>query len=284
MTVKDNKVALLEEAFNEFNTRSFELERSYKLLKSEAKRLKSELKASHAEKERFREEAERNHRLAAVGEMAARMAHELRNPLGSIELFTALLKKSVHDQPKESAWVDHLSMAIHAMEYAITNLLLFTGKPQPQFRRVDLRNTILSLRPFVDHLLQQNKITWQENTATLSKTVWCDEDLLKQILLNLILNAIDVMPDGGHLEISAEATERPQADLVLSVSDTGTGIPEKALSRLFDPFFTTKDKGTGLGLSIVQNAVAAHGGTIQVKSNHQGACFIIRFPLHQEAA
>jgi len=284
MLVKDDKAALLQEAFKAFNATSFELERSYRLLKAEAKRLKAELKKSNAEKERFREEAERNHRLAAVGEMAARMAHELRNPLGSIELFSALLKKAIKHDPEKKAWADHLSTAIHSMEYAITNLLLFTGKPRPQFRPINLQKVFASLRPFVNHLVQQNKITWVEETENVAQTIWCDEDLLRQVLLNLILNAIDAMPEGGRLCVSAAAPEQPSEALILTVSDTGPGIPSDIVPRLFDPFFTTKDKGTGLGLSIVQNAVAAHGGTIRVKTDSHGTAFIVHLPKHRKAA
>lgn len=282
MAVKEREVEVLREAFNQFNASSFELGRSYRLLKREVRRLKSELKESHLEKERYREEAERNHRLAAVGEMAARMAHELRNPLGSIELFASLLRKELSKDPEKREWAEHLSTAVRSIDYAITNLLLFTSKPIPQMKKVDLKMTIESIRPFVKHMIQQNNIEWIEACDRRSETTWCDEDLLRQVLLNLILNAIDAMPQGGSLKISTALAAHNPEKVEITVIDSGPGISKETLPHIFDPFFTTKDKGTGLGLSIVQNAISAHKGSIRVESSANGTEFIIHLPLNSE--
>ncbi len=284
MAIKEKEVEILQEAFSQFNATSFELKKSYSLLKGKVSRLKRELRASNIEKERLREEAERNHRLAAVGEMATRMAHELRSPLGSIEIFTGLLKKDLMHDPEKLEWAAHLSTAVQSMDYTIRNLLLFTGKPTAKFREADLKKILESLRPFVMHLIEQNKIEWIEVSEPFPKMISCDEDLLRQLLLNLILNAIDAMPTGGRLKISIKTVKNASRTYQITISDTGPGIPKEVLSRIFDPFFTTKDKGTGLGLSIVQNAVAAHGGTIHVKSLSRGTAFILNLPIHQDAS
>jgi len=282
MSVKETQVKILEEAFNQFNATSSELEKSYRLLQRDVHRLKKELRETQDEKEALREEAERNHRLAAVGEMAAKMAHELRNPLGSIELFASLLQKEISKTSKDTektAWAGHLLSAVKTMDYSITNLLLFTRKPQPVCKKVDLKRMISDLFGFAEQLFQQHHIEVFQKIDPNLKAVSCDEDLLKQVLLNLILNAIDAMPQGGALKISAYRTQDLQEETVITLSDTGSGISEAALPKIFDPFFTTKSTGSGLGLAIAQNAVTAHHGVIQVKNRAEhGVTFSIRLP------
>lgn len=285
MAVEEKKVKLLEEAFSQFNATSSELEQSYRLLKKEVHRLKKKLQESQREKEVLREVAERNHRLAAVGEMAARMAHELRNPLGSIELFSALLQKEIvqtSKDPEKIAWGTHLSNAVNAMNYTITNLLLFTGKPSPEFQKADLKHIIADLLDFSQHLFEQNRIEIFQKIDRHLKPIWCDEDLLRQVLLNIIINAIDAMPHGGALKIGAYTTDDDKQETVITLSDTGGGISKEHLPKIFDPFFTTKKTGTGLGLAIAQNAIAAHNGVIQVhRRPDHGTVFSICLPCRK---
>ena len=286
MSEKKTQVKMLEEAFKQFNATSSELEKSYHLLKTEVRRLKKELRESKREKEALREQAERNHRLAAVGEMAARTAHELRNPLGSIELFASLLQKEISktsNDPEKTAWAGHLLSAVKSMDHSITNLLLFTRKPRPVFKETNLRALISDLLGFAAQLFKQHRIEVFHKIDRRLENISCDEDLLRQVLLNLILNAIDAMPGGGALKISAHTAHDTPEEIVISLSDTGSGIAETALPQIFDPFFTTKNTGSGLGLSIAQNAVTAHQGRIQVENrNGCGAIFSIYLPKHRE--
>ncbi len=287
MAVKQQEVETLKEAISQFNVSSSELTESYGLLQKEVQELKGKLRESQLEEARLREEAERNHRLAAVGEMAAKMAHELRNPLGSIELFSSLLQKEVSkfsDEPQKREWGKHLSSAIKTMDTTITNLLMFTRQPKAEFRKVDLNHVIADLFAFLGHRLQQNNIEIEINTRTLLEPVHCDEDLIKQALLNLVLNAIDAMPNGGHLCIKTFTQgNKGQKQMVIQCSDTGTGISAENYSKIFDPFYTTKKTGFGLGLAISQNAIAAHQGVIRVDQKaDQGTCFSILFPIFRE--
>lgn len=297
MAIEEKKAELLREAFSRFNETSLDLEKYYRLLQEQVAQLKSELEAKNRaleeslqQREALREQAERNHRLAAVGEMSARMAHELRNPLGSIELFSSLLKKKVAD-PSLRQYADHISAAVGAMDYALSNLLLFTRTPAPFFRKTDLRRMIEEARLFALPLIRQNRIGWIESIETLSDPVRCDEDLLRQILLNLILNAVEAMPQGGELRVTVAPQERDEPSgsdrgavmsndgVKITISDTGDGIPPEILPKIFDPFFTTKSKGTGLGLAIVHHAVTALGGTIQVQSEiNRGSTFTLTLP------
>lgn len=286
MPVEETQVKVLEEAFKQFNTTSSELEKSYRLLKKEVRHLNEELQESQREKEALREQAERNHRLAAIGEMSAKMAHELRNPLGSIELFTSLLQKEVAkntQDPEKTAWGTHLLSAVRSMDHTITNLLLFTRKPQAVFKIVDLGRIISEIIGFAEHLFQQHHVEVSQKIDPELKDISCDEDLIKQVLLNLILNAIDAMPEGGALEITAYSTHDAPGEVIISISDTGSGIPEDALPKIFDPFFSTKNTGSGLGLAIAQNAVAAHQGMISVDNRKDsGVTFTIRLPKYGE--
>ncbi len=283
--MEKEKVELLEEAMRHFSTTSTELEKSYRLLEEQVRHLKSELEIknkalqeSTIEQDRLREQAERNKRLAAVGEMSARIAHELRNPLGSIELFASLLKKGLVDAPEKQSWAEHIHTAVSAMDYALTNMLFFTGKLNPHFQKTDLKRVIEEASLFATHLLQQKEINFILSLESLTEPILCDEDLLRQIFVNLILNAIDALKNGGRLTINA-VTEEKQVRIL--VSDSGCGIPEDQLSKIFDPFFTTKNKGTGLGLAIAYNAVVAHHGTIDVKSKAGGGTmFTVTLPIN----
>jgi signal transduction histidine kinase len=285
--MEKEKVELLEEALRCFNTTSTELQKSYELLSAEVRQLKGELEIknkalqeSTMEQDRLREQAERNKRLAAVGEMSARIAHELRNPLGSIELFASLLRGGLSSEPEKQSWADHIKTAVSAMDYALTNMLFFTGKSNPHFQKTDLKRVIEESTLFATHLLQQKEIHFVQLLSALTEPIYCDEDLLRQIFVNLILNAIDALPKGGRLTMSAVA-EAKQVQIL--IQDTGCGIPEDQVSKIFDPFYTTKNKGTGLGLAIVYSAIVAHHGTIEVKSKvGAGTVFTVTLPVNGE--
>lgn len=290
MRIENEKAELLQEAFTRFNSVSLDLERSYKLLKKQVQTLNVELEMknealirTHQEKEALQEELERDRRLSAIGEMSIRMAHELRNPLGSIELFSSLVEKEVGDLPKLKEWTAHLKTAVRAMDHALSNLLLFTRKPVAHLRKNNLDPIIQDAIHFALPKLQQSHILIIQSLKPLPKSFLCDEDLMRQILVNLIQNAIDAMPNGGNLSISTSRSPHRRGDpgwAILTVSDTGHGIPKSALSKVFDPFFSTKKKGTGLGLAIVYNAIQAHNGIIKIKTDPEsGTSFILKFPL-----
>ena len=291
--MSNEKIELLEEAIRHFNTTSTELEKSYRLLEEQVRYLKHELEIknkalqeSTMEQDKLREQAERNKRLAAVGEMSARIAHELRNPLGSIELFSSLLKNGLVLEPEKQSWAEHIQTAVCAMDYALTNMLFFTGKLNPHFQKTDLKRVIEEAALFAVHLLKQKEINFVLEVDALKEPISCDEDLLRQIFVNLILNAIDALKKGGHLKIHAVKEEK---QVRILVSDTGCGIPPDQLSKIFDPFFSTKNKGTGLGLAITYNAIVAHHGTIEVESKvcegegvSSGTVFTVILPINQE--
>ncbi|HEN20503.1 MAG TPA: PAS domain S-box protein [Desulfobacteraceae bacterium] len=237
---------------------------------------------------RLEEQASRNDRLAAMGEMAVKIAHEIRNPLGSIELFASMLKKDLEEFGDLNALAGYISSGVKSINNIISNLLLFI-RPQQQasFRIIDIREIIDDSLFFSSHLTKSvNGIEVVRNFYPDPLMVRGDSELLKQVLLNLILNAFQAMTDGGTLTISTtKMNGRPRGHnfAELRFADTGAGISRGDLLRVFDPFFTTKNTGTGLGLAIVHNLTKIHGGTVDIISSEgKGTECILTFPLWED--
>ena len=221
---------------------------------------------------------ERKERLAALGEMAAGMAHEIRNPLGGIQLYASLLAKDLAGMPPSLQLVNKIAGGVRRLEGLVSQVLQFTREMQISPANADLAEVVDTA---ID--LAQPRIT-EKRIEVLVRgdrplAVVLDEHLLGQAVLNLLLNSIEAMEPGGkllvHFAPAAESDEGRQIRLL--VRDSGPGIPPAILDRIFNPFFTTKDTGTGLGLAIVHRIVDAHNGTISVTNPPQGgAQFEIR--------
>jgi signal transduction histidine kinase len=221
---------------------------------------------------------ERRNRLAALGEMAAGMAHEIRNPLGGIHLYASMLAKDVGHMPQSLETVRKISGGVKRLEALVSQVLAFSRDISATVAPADLSQIVHRAAEMATPKLETNRVT-VEITGPPEMPVNVDALLLEQALLNLVLNAADAMEGaGGTVRIAYDAgrdVEARQARLV--VRDTGPGIPAAAIDRIFDPFFTTKDTGTGLGLAIVHRIVEAHEGTI-IATNPKdgGAQFEIR--------
>jgi len=238
---------------------------------------------------KLQDQANRSGRLAAMGEMAAKIAHEIRNPLGSIELFASLLRKELAADNDKKVIAEHISSGVRNINNIITNLLLFIRpEQQPEMQVVDVHAPLRDSLFFAEHQVNTNSsIDVVTRFAPHDLTIYGDLELLGQVALNLILNAIQAMPDGGQLIIATrkikEACGRHIAEI--RFADTGCGIPQKNMDHIFDPFFTTKKRGTGLGLAIVHNITKAHGGSVDIKSlPEKGTECVVTFPLWQQMA
>lgn len=225
---------------------------------------------------------QRRNRLEAMGQMVGCIAHEIRNPLGSVELFASLLRRDLRDQPQLKTYAEHISVAVQSMDRLLSNLLVYT---RPDCSKVGWQETgqlIREVLTLASHAMASDSIEVCCDLDPQVPQLWCDGGKMKQVLLNLVLNAAQAMPHGGRLTIAvtvAPASVSDQPAVHLTVSDTGTGIPLELQSRIFDPFFTTKDHGTGLGLAIVHALVEAHGGRIDAESRSgQGTSFVITLP------
>lgn len=219
-------------------------------------------------------ELERRNRLAALGEMAAGLAHEIRNPLGGIQLYVSLLQQDLADRPEALGVTQKILSGVKRMEQIVSQVLHFSREMNAHPEPCDVVHVV---REAVE--LAQSKAHDKPGVSVLCDTpesleATIDARLISQAVLNLTQNAIDAVGEAGTVTV----TLRPAGDkLSLVIEDTGPGIPADILDRIFNPFFTTKDDGTGLGLSIVHRIVEAHAGVIQAANKPEGgARFEIR--------
>ena len=230
---------------------------------------------------------QRRNRLVAMGEMIGRIAHEIRNPLGSIELFASMLHRDLSGAPVLRKYAEHISSSVHMMNRLLTNLLLYTKPDCSHGEWHETEALMLDALTLAAHAVANTRIDIRLNVDPLASHIWCDAGQMKQVLLNMVLNSIHAMPESGTLSLSATITTTQTSSgpaLCLSVSDTGVGIPAAEQPRIFDPFFTTRDEGTGLGLAIVHAIVEAHRGRIDVESvEGRGTTFRIVLPHRREA-
>jgi PAS domain S-box-containing protein len=237
--------------------------------------------------EKLEDMAKRTEKFAAMGEMAANIAHEIRNPLGSIELFASLLLKNLREKKDQERVVQIIS-SVKNVDNKISNLLMFTRKQSPTMKKIDLHRILTEVLDFSEQIMEQGGIDISVKYAGDQTFIAGDADMIKQVFLNIILNAQQAMPDGGTLNIRAITTAAgiiPEESSIAEIifQDSGPGIPEENLSRIFDPFFSTKQGGAGLGLAIVHNIVSQHNGSINVENSlHGGAIVNISFPLLRE--
>ena len=234
---------------------------------------------------KLEEMVRRSEKLAAMGETAANIAHEIRNPLGSIALFASLLKKELTEKKAQDR-ASHIINAVNDMDNKISNLLLFARDQKPLMKKVDLHNALDEVISFSSEIVEKEKIFLTVNYQATDPVVVGNTEMLKQVFLNLILNAMQVMPEGGDLYIGTRiCRDTPEGGasvpaVEIRFVDTGSGISDQNITKIFNPFFTTKEKGMGLGLAIVHNIIHIHGGAIEAENNNgPGAVFKIRFPL-----
>ncbi len=215
------------------------------------------------------EQLQRKDRLAAMGELIGRIAHEIRNPLGSVELFASMLQRDLSQQLSAKQYAEQISQAVHSMDRLLANLLTYTRPVRTDRGWHPAEPLIVDSLVLAAHAINKVSVEIQLDLDSGIPSIWCHEGQMKQVLLNLIVNAIQAMPNGGILTIGLESAS-PDAlgvpAIRLTVSDSGVGIDPAHRSRLFDPFFTTKEEGTGLGLAIVYSIVEAHQGRIDVES------------------
>lgn len=218
--------------------------------------------------------------LAAVGEMAATIAHELKNPLVTIGGFASRLQKQI---PKDAPYRNYLETIIsesRRLEQMLADLLNYSRKPvicYSRFDLLDILNECISdyATRFAENNIKLNLSLPSGNWETLA-----DQNQLKQVFINLLVNAQEAMPNGGSLSISLSRPENNENNSVCIVfSDNGGGIPPEIIGKVFVPFFTTKRHGTGLGLPIVNRIIKNHGGTLKAANNGHGAEFTITLPL-----
>jgi signal transduction histidine kinase len=227
-----------------------------------------------------RERLVHGERLAAIGEMAANLAHELKNPLISIGGFAGRLLKILSDDSREHHYADTIVKEVCRLEKMLSEILTFSRKPTICYCECDLSEILKNCFDSCATTLEDNDISLDYNLGDGPWPLLGDAHQLKQVFLNLLLNACEVMPNRGYLNVSVEKTLLDNKQLVtICIKDTGGGIPSDMLSQIFNPFFTTKLHGTGLGLAIVNRILLNHNGSIKASNEGKGAVFTVTLPL-----
>ena len=206
--------------------------------------------------------------------MVAGVAHEIRNPLGGIELFTGLLSDEVEQDREAKMHVERISKEVTQLKGIVDSFLTFARPQEPNKENCRVSEIISDVTSLVEDQMKKQQIALSLPNDTNNIMAWADPKHLKRIVLNLMQNAILAMPEGGKIEILWKETGD---SIILILKDTGSGIPQELHEKVFIPFFTTREKGTGLGLSIVKGLVEANEGSIElVQSDKNGSEFEIR--------
>lgn len=260
----------LAELLAAFNEVTAKLQVSHEQLTGEVSRLRDQLREAD-------EQLQRSRRLAALGEMAAGIAHEIRNPLGSIGLYARMLSEDLSDRPADREVAVKIGRAVRGLDAIVTDVLAFAGESRLRMGATDAADLLSSAVESAGGLTSGVEVAVLATPAGL--TVECDEGKLRQALANVVRNGHEAIEEArrqgwsgrASLSLGATGAELSGAEVVVfSVRDTGTGVRGEAIARMFNPFYTTREAGTGLGLSIVHRIVDAHGGRVSVSNNGPG--------------
>jgi len=221
-------------------------------------------------------------RLSAAGQLAASLAHEIRNPLASISGAAGILQRGTARPEYQQESLEIIQKESQRLNKLLSGFLNFAKPRLPRVQRTDVNELITSVQSLVAHTAELNHNSLLLLPQSRNAEIDCDPEQLKQVLLNLVINAIEASPVGSEIQLRTFASEKGTA---IEIEDRGSGISHDAADRIFDPFFTTKPKGTGLGLAVSSMIVSQHGGTLSFRDNPGGGTiFRIELPSHEEVA
>ncbi len=216
-------------------------------------------------------------RLTAINRLTGGVAHEIKNPLNSIAIRLELLRNHLREAPEAEEEINIISQEITRLDRVVRTFLDFTRPVELAAADLDLRTIVQEVLTLIEPEASKHQVTLEFNSPSAPVRVRGDADLLKQALMNICRNALDVMPGGGRLSVGLL---RAGIEAVISVADTGPGIPAQQRDKIFQLYYSTKKKGSGIGLAMTFRAVQLHGGSIEVESEPgQGALFRLRLPV-----
>jgi signal transduction histidine kinase/DNA-binding response OmpR family regulator len=270
--IKDSRLRLLT-LFAGHAANALERASAYEQLAQEKAKLEDayrDLKVTH-------ERLVQSEKLAAIGEMAAHVAHEIRNPLVTIGGFAKQLVKKAQAANQENTAAKIIADEVIRLEKILANVLNFSRLPSPQLERNDMNQLIRSLKDQVQNEFAEKNIIVNLNLQAGLTRFYFDAQLMKQVLLNLLRNSQQSINAFGTINVSTQLSGN---DVLITVHDSGAGIPRESIEKIFNPFYTTKKHGTGLGLAISRQIVHEHGGEIRVESDSsRGSIFSILLPV-----
>jgi signal transduction histidine kinase len=224
----------------------------------------------------------RTERLAVIGTLASGIAHEIKNPLVAIRTFAELLPERFGDPQFHGEFSKVVINEIERIDGLVARLRELATRPAQRLAPVDLRRPIEETLILLRGVFEQKQIKVTRDFGDEVPLIFGEANLLKQLFLNLFVNALEAMEPGGELEVRLDTRETLRSSiLVAEVTDSGTSIPEDILTKIFDPFFSTKPGGSGLGLSICRSIADAHRASIHARNNgnRKGATFEVEFPV-----
>lgn len=262
--------------------------RRHRMLEQDLRNTKQELQARIAAQAAAEQRLIQAAKLAAVGEMAAGVAHELNNPLTTIVGFAELIRDDLPQGSTSRTDIDTVLREAMRARDVVRHLLDFSRSSEMVRVKADINALTSDSLALVRHLLSTNGVQVRANLDDTLPWGFVDRDQIKQVLLNLIHNALNAMPSGGEIAITTSCRQKYGSNwITITLADTGVGIPPENMLRIFEPFFTTRsgEGGTGLGLSVTYGIVASHGGRIEVESvRGEGASFTVWLPVEAQGA
>ncbi len=245
-----------------------------------ARLYRSELAATRQLRE-AQEQLVHSERLAALGEMSAKIAHEINNPLGIIQNYVLLVRRTTDGNVEASNYIDVVGHEISRIARIVQELLDFTRPSQSAFAKVDLKELADEVLGLMGPQFAKQKVEIIREFPADGLLIKGLDENIRQVLMNILINALDVLPGGGQIKV---AILREDGQALLRVCDSGPGIKPEIVPHIFEPFFTTKDpgKGTGLGLSVCYGIIKRHGGEITYRNVEGGGCFQIAIPVLSE--
>jgi len=256
-----------------------------KALSSRVQSLIEDVDQAQIELERSQEHLLQSGKWAMVGKLAAGVAHSIRNPLTSVNMRLFSLKRSLAMSSSQREDFEVISEEIRHIDTIVRNFLEFSRPPKLKMQRVSPSDVVDMALVLLRYRLESYGVEVKVIREGRLPEIWADPDQLKEVLANLVLNACEVMVNGGAITIREEEKGEPLLGpaAVIRVSDTGPGIPESVREKIFQPFFSTKEEGAGLGLSIASRIIEEHGGRLDLDSTQrQGATFQITLPIRED--
>lgn len=275
----------LQDAFALFNQVSEQLTGSYRALQQQVSSLTRELAVAHQERSRLldeikslQDEVAHSRRLSTMGQMTARLAHQIRTPLSTALLYASQLNQSKLPAQQHDCFVERLLTGLRHLDHMVNDMLVFARDNHPcEAENIFLPDVLEQVRQTLLPELESLQAHWSVDTVGEIPMIGGQHEVLASVLSNLAANALNAGGEGVQLHWTVRAEP---SQLLLELQDNGPGVPESLYEQIFDPFFTTRANGTGLGLAVVRAVITAHHGSVELDpSCTEGARFVVRLPV-----
>ena len=277
----------LQDAFALFNQVSEQLTGSYQTLQQQVVSLTRELAAARSERQKLlaeirilQQEASREQRLSSMGEMTARLAHQVRTPLATALLYASQLKQADLRQDQHDCFVDRLLVGLRHLDHMVNDMLLYARGGQGGDEAVAVCDLLEQVQQSLLPQLSDKPARWSVQPGRRDLSIRGQREILASVLANLASNALDACERDVHIDWQVAVEDK---SVCIVLQDNGPGVADGLQEQIFEPFFTTRPSGTGLGLAVVRAVISAHRGTIELDPEYQcGARFVIRLPRLDE--